>query len=353
MATDERDPALEPPPISVADGYVARLLVERGVLWDPLVAVAGDADDEVWVSDDGGELGEGQGNVYRVAFDGRVSPLGVAGTMTAPIGIDRAPEGFGPYAGQVFGISQADTGSEGARQNHVVVRLDPATGTVEHFAELRLTGPDGATANTGGVGARFGPPGTAFAGSLFTVTVGNGAIQEVKADGSSRPFALLAPPGPSQPMWLTFDQVNGEDRLLVTTPNGNIYAEGSDGTVTAIAPDGTVLAEPYARGLVTPMGIDRAPRDWGRWGGRMVVADLGGPIQLSPPPERMGDHRGRVVVLDDDGEVHTLVSGLLTPHGIRFVGRRLIVCDIGFDFSVGAEDAADGFVVEIVPDDRR
>ena len=339
----------ELPRISAAPGYRARLLVSPGRLWDPLAAVQGDGND-VWVSDDGGEFGEGQGNVYRVSTQGSVTPLATPGDMTAPIGIDRAPEGFGPYSGQVFGVSQQDTGRAGAGQNHMVVRLDPRTGIVERFADLPLTGPEGSVANTGGVGARFGPPESAFEGHLFTITIGNGAIQAVAPDGTAETFAVLAPPGPSQPMWLAFGTVDGEDRMLVTTPNGNIYGSGGEGTVTQIAPDGTVLDEPFAGGLGTPTGIDRAPADWPRHGGEYFVADLGGPIQLSPPDSGVGEYRGRVLRIDAAGAAHEVASGFLTPHGIRFVGQRLIVCDIAFDFSVGGVAEADGFVVELTPD---
>src|SRR4051812_30249174 len=90
------------PPIQAAEGYRARVLVPPGTLWDPLAACPGDGDD-IWIGDDGGELGEGQGNVYRVTIDGVVSHLVPPGQLTAPIGVDRAPAGFGAYGGQVFG----------------------------------------------------------------------------------------------------------------------------------------------------------------------------------------------------------------------------------------------------------
>ena len=211
---------LAAPDITVASGYTARVLVPPGTLYDPLFPIAGEGDD-IWLNDDGGEEGEGGGGLYRVQPNGTVTPLVPVGKIPPPTGIDRAPQSFAPYTSQIFVLAQAKKGWAGATTNHIILRVDPQTWEAHRFAELPSAGSRNEGISGAGVDLLFGPDHTAFAGRLFGVTMLNNAIYQITPDGQARPFVVMDSARPRQPVCMTFAKVNGEDRLLVTTANGN------------------------------------------------------------------------------------------------------------------------------------
>ncbi len=155
---------------------------------------------------------------------------------------------------------------------------------------------------------------------------------------------------PRQPVCLTFAQVQGEDRLLVTTANGNFSPRRQvDGfaTVTQITPDGQVLDEPFVEGLQTPTGIAFAPEGFGAYAGDLFVADIAGLMPMPVPKDRPLPRNGRIRRIDQAGKMHDFADGFATPMGLRFIQDRLIVCDINGDYIGGGQELADGFVVEI------
>src|ERR1700732_35778 len=104
MATQKDPPTTEylaQPQIVVEAEFTARLLMAAGTLYDPLFPIAGEGDD-IWLNDDGGEDDEGGGGIYAIAPDGRVKALVAVGKIPPPTAIDRAPDSFSPYAGQIF-----------------------------------------------------------------------------------------------------------------------------------------------------------------------------------------------------------------------------------------------------------
>ena len=350
---------LAPPQITVAAGYHARVIVPPGTFYDPLFPVAG-VGDEIWLNDDGGEDDEGGGGIYSIAADGTVKALVPVGKIPPPTGIDRAPASFAPYAGQIFALAQPKKGWPGATENHVILRLDPKTWEPVRFAELPAAGgsnelPTPGTRNRGGVAGAgvdmlFGPDGSAFAGRLFAVTLLNNGIYEITPDGAARPFVIMATPRPRQPICLAFAKIAGEERMLVSTANGNFSPRRQVpgfATVTQIKPDGTVLPEFLVENLFSPSGLAYAPAGFGPYAGDLFVADIQGVIQIPAPRDQATPRNGKIFRIDRAGQAHPFAEGFATPMGLRFIGTRMIVCDINGDYIGGGIDAPDGFVTEI------
>ena len=63
------------------------------------------------------------------------------------------------------------------------------------------------------------------------------------------------------------------------------------------------------------------------------------------PPALRAD--GKVYRFTADGHMELVVSGLINPWGLRFVGNRLLVSDINGDFIYGKRELPDGFIVEV------
>jgi hypothetical protein len=351
MAT-QHDPIaatfLAMPTITADSGYSARVLVPPGTLYDPLFPIAGEGDD-LWINDDGGEEGEGGGGLYRVQSDGTVTPLVAVGKIPPPTGIDRAPRSFGSYAGQIFFLAQPKKGWAGASSNHIILRADPTTWETQRFAELPSAGTRNEGVSGAGIDLLFGPDDTAFAGRLFGVTLLNNAIYQITPDGKARPFVVMESARPRQPVCLTFAKVGGEDRMLVTTANGNFsprrQVEGF-ATVTQVAPDGTVLPEFLVEGLHSPTGIAYAPAGFGAYAGDLFVADLASMMPMPVPKDKPLPRNGRIHRIDKQGQIHPFAQGFAMPMGLRFIGSRMIVCDVNGDYIGGGQELADGFVVE-------
>ncbi len=354
---------LATPNITIEAGYTARLLVPPGTLYDPLFPIAG-AGDDIWLNDDGGEEEEHEGaeesatrgqseeggGIYCVSRDGKVAPLVPVGKIPPPTAIDRAPSSFAPYAGQIFALTQRKKGWAGATENHIVLRMDPANWNPIRFAEFPSAGTRGKGIAGAGVDLRFGPDGTAFAGRLFGVTLLNNSIYEVTPDGKARAFVTIETARPRQPVAITFTKINGEDRMIASTANGNFSPRRQVpgfATITQITPDGRVLPEFIAEDLNAPAGLDYAPASFGKYAGDLFVADLGAMLPTPAPRDSAPPRLGRVLRVDKSGKTHAFAEGFAAPMGLRFIGNRMIVCDVNGDYIGGGIELADGFVVEI------
>ncbi|MGE0681449.1 MAG: hypothetical protein AB7P69_11220 [Candidatus Binatia bacterium] len=340
---------LAKPNITVESGYTARVLVPPGTLYDPLFPITGEGDD-IWLNDDGGEEGEGGGGLYRIQPNGAVSPLVPVGKIPPPTGIDRAPHSFGSYAGQIFILAQPKKGWAGATSNHIILRADPTTWETQRFAELPSAGTRNEGISGAGVDLLFGPDNTAFAGRLFAITLLNNGIYQITPDGKAQPFVIMETARPRQPVCLTFAKVNGEDCMLVTTANGNFsprrQVEGF-ATVTQITPEGKVLSEFFAEGFHSPSGIAYAPEGFGPYAGDLFVADLAAMMPMPVPKDKPLPRNGRIYHVDKQGKLNVFAQGFAMPMGLRFIGKRMIVCDVNGDYIGGGQELADGFVVEI------
>jgi len=354
MAT-QRDPAttdyLAQPQITVEAGFNARLLVAPGTLYDPLFPIAGEGED-IWLNDDGGEEGEGGGGIYSISRDGSVRALVAVGRIPPPTAIDRAPQSFAPYSGQIFALTQPEKGWPGATANHIILRLDPKRWEPVKFAELPAAGSRNKGVAGAGIDLMFGPDGGPFAGRLFAITSLNNAIYEIHSDGQARAFVVMDTAKPRQPVCLAFARANGEDRMIVSTANGNFSPRRQVpgfATVAQITADGRVLPQYLVENLDTPSGLAFAPPGFGSYGGSLFIADIGGIMPIPAPRDKAPPRNGRVLRVAGDGKTVVFASGFASPLGLRFIGQRMIVCDINGDYIGGGIELPDGFVVEIIP----
>jgi hypothetical protein len=354
MAT-QKGPAtpeyLAQPQITVEAGFSARLLVPPGTLYDPLFPIAGEGND-VWLNDDGGEKNKGGGGIYSISGDGKVEALVAVGRIPPPTAIDRAPQSFAPYAGHIFALAQPQKGWSGATANHIILRLDPSTWEPVKFAELPSAGSRNKGVAGAGIDMMFGPDGGPFAGRLFAITSLNNAIYEVLPDGRAQAFVVMDTPKPRQPVCLTFTEVDGEERMIVSTANGNFSPRRQVpgfATVTQITADGRVLPNYLVENLDTPSGLAFAPPGFGSYGSSLFIADIGGIMPIPAPRDKAPPRNGRVLRVDADGKAVPFASGFASPLGLRFIAQRMIVCDINGDYIGGGIELPDGFVVAMAP----
>ena len=352
MATQKGPPTSEylaQPQITVEAGFSARLLVAPGTLYDPLFPIAGDGDD-IWLNDDGGEENDGGGGIYSISRDGSARALVAVGRIPPPTAIDRAPRSFAPYAGQIFALAQPQKGWPGATANHIILRLDPNTWEPVKFTELPAAGSRNKGVAGAGIDMMFGPDGGPFAGRLFAITSLNNAIYEILPDGQARAFVVMDTAKPRQPVCLAFAHVGGEERMIVSTANGNFSPRRQVpgfATVTQITADGRVLPQYLVENLDTPSGLAFAPAGFGSYGGSLFIADIGGIMPIPAPRDQAPPRNGRILRVGSDGRAVPFANGFASPIGLRFIGQRLIVCDINGDYIGGGIELPDGFVAEI------
>jgi hypothetical protein len=110
-----------------------------------------------------------------------------------------------------------------------------------------------------------------------------------------------------------------------------------------------VLPQYLVENLDTPSGLAFAPAGFGPYAGSLFIADLGGIMPIPAPRDKAPPRNGRILRVGSDGRAVPFASGFASPLGLRFIGRRMIVCDINGDYIGGGIELPDGFVVEIVP----
>lgn len=338
---------LAPPRIAAARGFSARMLVPPGQLYDSLFMLAHDG--EVWMNDDGGEEDGHGGRIVSISPQGQVSVLVGPDKLLPPTGMDVAPADFGNFGGQIFTLAQAMTGEQGISVNHVIQRVDMRTHSISILCTLPAAGQVNHGIAGGGVAARFGPPGSPFAGRFFALTILNDTIYEVTADGKCTPFADTQKLG--GPFDLAFTP--GGDAMLVTIAPGvgAPQAQANAGMIVRISPKGEIDPKPVARGLVFPAGLRFAPKSFGGFGGELFFTDAGD-LQVALPMTQPLKRDGKVYRLAPGGEPVLVASGFVNPTGLLFLGNRLWVSDINGDFIGGRRELPDGFVVEITPAGR-
>lgn len=327
--------------IQPAAGFTAKVLVPPGELYDPLVMH--EKDGAAWLNDDGKVVGDKGSRMLSVDDKGRVTVLVDADKMTpVSAGFDIAPADFGAYGGQIFALSQPQIGSEHQLENYVIQRIDPQAGfAVSVFCTLPAL--DAKRVSGTGVDAGFAPQGSPFGSKLYAVTSSNGTIYTVSADGQCRPFTSFDEKRHGAPLYLRF-ALDGKS-LLVTVVRGGLYA--ATGTaVLRVMPDGTIVDKAVAEGGTMFGGLDIAPPGFGAYGGQLFVVDVGS-FEIPVPQSQALRADGKVYRFSADGHRELVVSGLINPWGLRFVGNRLLISDINGDFIYGKRELPDGFIVEV------
>ena len=134
-----------------------------------------------------------------------------------------------------------------------------------------------------GVDARFGPPGSPFAGTRHASTTLNNTLYVITPDGHSRPFVRLDPESPGGPLYLRFAP-DGQS-LLVTGVRGGIFAARGS-AILRILGDGRVVGKAVAEAPTMFGSLDCAPPGLGKYVGRIFVVEVGSyemPVPASQP----------------------------------------------------------------------
>ncbi|MGH8595785.1 MAG: hypothetical protein ACREXT_03900 [Gammaproteobacteria bacterium] len=343
-AKDLVDRLLAPPTLKAEPGFTARVLVAPGQLYDPLILLPRGT--ETWLNDDGGEEKDKGSRLLSVNQAGDVSVLADIGKLLPTVGFDFAPADFGEYGGQIFTLAQAKVAMEGAASNHVIQRVDP---TADYATSIFCTLPEAGGKRIAGYGldARFGPPGSPFAGRLFVITIMNGTIYQVTPDGQCSPFVVFDGEQYSAPAMIAFT-ADGQS-MLVSVSRGPFDITSSappTGAIVRISADGKIADKPVFAGSGRPIGMDFAPDGFGEHAGQLFFADIG-LFQIPVPMTQAITPDGKIYRLTPEGEPVLVASGLHNPMGVRFVDGKLWVTDINGDFIAGKRELPDGFMVEI------
>ena len=322
-------------------GFTAKVLVPPGELYDPLVMHAHDG--AVWLNDDGKVEGDTGSRMVAVDAHGQIKVLVDANKMTpVSAGFDIAPADFGAYGGQIFALSQPRIGAEHQLENYVIQRIDPhADFAVSVFCTLPAL--DAKRVSGTGVDAGFAPLGSPFGSKLYAITSSNGTIYTVSADGQCQPFTTFDEKRHGAPLYLRF-ALDGKS-LLVTVVRGGLYA-ASGTAVLRVLPDGRIIDKAVAEGGTMFGGLDIAPAGFGAYGGQLFVVDVGS-FEIPVPQSQALRADGKVYRFTLDGHRELVVSGLINPWALRFVGNRLLISDINGDFIYGKRELPDGFIVEV------
>jgi hypothetical protein len=70
-------------------------------------------------------------------------------------------------------------------------------------------------------------------------------------------------------------------------------------------------------------------------------------MPIPAPRDKARPRNGRIPRVGPDGKVVPFASGFASPLGLRFIGLRMIVCDINGGYIGGGIELPDGFVAEI------
>jgi hypothetical protein len=70
-------------------------------------------------------------------------------------------------------------------------------------------------------------------------------------------------------------------------------------------------------------------------------------MPVPAPHDKAPPRNGRILRVGPDGKVVPFASGFASLLGLRFIGQRMIVCDINGDYIGGGIELPDGFVAEI------
>ncbi len=339
------DRLLAPPVIQAEAGFTAKVLIPPGQLYDPLIMLP--RGPVTWLNDDGGEEKDKGSRLLAISAAGKISVLADIGKLLPTVGYDIAPQGFGEFGGQIFTLAQPKVAMEGALANHVIQRVDP---TQNYATSIFCTLPSAGSKKISGFGldARFGPPGTPFAGKLYAVTIYNDAIYQVTPDGKCTPFVVFDGQRYSAPAMITFAP-DGKS-MLVSVSRGayDITSTAAPtGAIVRVSPAGKIADKPVFSGAGRPMGMDYAPAGFGAFGGQLFFADIGR-FQIPVPMTQAIDADGKLYRLTPEGTPELVAAGFQNPIGVRFVDGKLWVTDINGDFIAGKRELPDGFLVEIL-----
>lgn len=336
------DRLLAPPVITPEPGFSAKMLIPPGELYDPLFMLPRHG--SVWLNDDG-RATDGHGSrLLAISPEGKISVLMGPDKLLLVTSFDLAPQGFGKFGGQLFSLSQATTAMKGALNNHVIQRIDLATHSTSVFCTLPTAGTVGKGVPGFGADARFGPDGSGFANTFYSLTILNDMIYQTRPDGACTPFVDMSQFGSVAGLTFTPD---GSAMLVTVTPGEfTVGGRAPKAAIMRITPDAKVDPKPIVTGLISPLGLAVAPPGFGSYGGEIFVSDLDD-IQVPVPQTQALKRDGKVYRVTKEGELKLVASGFVNPSGVHFVGNHLWVSDINGDFVAGMRELPDGFLVQL------
>ena len=294
------------------------------------------------MNDDGGTGPHGR--IWEIDEHGRVSVVVDASRLKASTGFDIAPPGFGDHTGKIFTLSQQDFYGPGVRRNNLIQVIDPASDApATTFCEL----PTHETVGNGIAGAwleaRFGPPDTAFAGRLFSVTILNNTVYQTTADGACAPFVTF-----DRQVWGIAFMPDGSPMLatlkgggpLISGP-GSVASDANMGAIVSVGPDGAIDPTPVLATAHRPTAVEVASADFGAYAGQIFFTDWesDSPVPLDVPLQG----ESTIYRMAPDGIAHLVASGFLRPAGIAFIDGLIWVSNINRDRA----DMPDGSIVKI------
>ena len=335
------------PDLRAEEGFRAEVLVPPGELFDPIALIS--RGDVVWLSDDRGQEPGGGGRIAALNTSGRLSTVADTGLLIPPSGFDTAPEGFGAFAGQIFMVAQPRADAFEARQDHVVLRVDPTRPEPgETFCTLPTNASREGAIPGGEVDARFGPPAGPFSGRFFAATSADDTVYQVTAGGDCPPFFVLDGETWNRPLGLAFSPDGTRMRVAVNRrvedEDGRPVTGGREsGAILSVGPDGLVDPE-VIEGIEPPWGIGVAPADFGAYGGELFFTAGGGVL-----PVRTQRGSGKLFRVSLDLGVVLVATGFFRPTGIAFVDGAIWVADIKADYIPG-QQLPDGVIVRIIPE---
>lgn len=348
--------------------YTAREVIPVGDwLYDPQLRWAED-DGSIILSDIGGQPERGfdpnggYGAIYRLRTDDtleEVVPRGMHG-LVAPLRPLLAPQGFGPWGGQIFTVAQQISGRHGAHNAHRVYRIDPSDGVPLPFVDFPHVGTIGDGVPGAGMNHTFGPAGTPHEGYLYCSSLLNCVLYRVGPDATIEPFLISGPPlldRPAMP-FLSFvapdfgpwKPIAGE--LLLATRSTTYLDDGDTDTALdfwVVSPDGKHL-DPFRPTSWRPGVI--APSSFGEFAGHMFTVDEGSTNLLHASIDELNSqplpYDARIVRIDPDGGEHTFCDGIQGGSTtLAFSGNRLMVASSRKSYSTGEYHEPDGSIYEV------
>lgn len=345
-AKNEDAPAVlfEHPPLKTEAGFTATLVVPPGTLQDPLSVVAR-PDGGVWVNDDGGVAGQRGGFIWGVNTKGKVTKVVDESRGMPMIGFDVAPQGFGPWGGELLWVATPTVMRSAVQQPHIIQHVKPNS---RDLAQTICTLPNHGTVNGGvpgaGTDAQFGPAKSPFADRFFVITIINNSMYQMNAKGECTPFATFD----GGPQGLAF--AAGGRKMFVTVRRGTQGTRGNAtarGAIMSVNPDGTIDPTPvFERPEPMIKRIAVAPKHFGAYAGEIFFTDWG--LSFTEGPDKAVKWDGTLWRVSRDGQAHLVASGFSNPAGIAFSGRSIYVADVNRDGPfLNGKWVAEGFLVRL------
>lgn len=341
------------PNVKPNEDISGEVLIAPGDFYDPLWIR--EYNGRLWLSDDGLEIDDKGSFIASFNKDGSEIVHEVTATrMTANIDHLIVPHeypGWGEkYGDKIVGVNQPGNGVKGAMFNHEIFIMEPRSNEpIEKLCTLKPNSKGEESSLTQHM--IFGPVGTPFEG-LYVPLSGNGTIHKIYPDGRCEVFVEGIDGWPMGSLIIN----NGTEMLLAvkrTKFNWTSETLGA-GVILSISPEGEVAEKPVVEGLTMAPAFTYAPKEWGRYAGKLIVVesgDWGSSLESPPAPTQSIGADGKVYAIDKKGNKEIMIENLRNPVGIYFDGKDMYLSDVQGDFMTGRE-IPDGVIYKFTYKDK-